>query len=90
MATVYYIDHAHGSEWNPLARWMLEEGRMFFMLAKGVPTAVLLLFVMIHKNFRYGRAALGIGFGFYFLLGIYHVTLQVMACLVERGWIAGL
>lgn len=85
IATVYYIDHAHGSEWNPLAAWMLEQGRLFFVLAKGVPTAVLLLFVMIHKNFRYGRIALTIGFGFYFLLGIYHVTLQLLACLFESG-----
>ena len=40
---------------------------------------------MIHKNFRYGRIALAIGFGFYFLLAIYHVTLQLMACLFESG-----
>jgi hypothetical protein len=86
VATVYYIDHAHGSEWNPIADWMLERGRVFFVLAKGVPTALMLLFVMIHKNFRYGRIALAIGFGFYFLLGVYHVYLQAMAW---RATIAG-
>jgi hypothetical protein len=85
IATVYYIDHAHGTEWNPIADWMLRQGRPFFVLAKGVPTGLLLLFVMVHKNFRYGRIALSIGFGFYFLLAIYHVTLQLMACLVESG-----
>jgi len=85
VATVYYVDHAKGSEANPIAEWMLRKGRPWFVLAKGIPTALLILFVMIHKNFRYGRLALAIGFGFYFLLGIYHVTLQVMACLIESG-----
>jgi hypothetical protein len=83
VATVYYIDHAHGSEANPIADWMLRQGRPYFVLAKGLPTALLLLFVMIHKNFRYGRLALAVGFGFYFLLGIYHVTLQVLACFLD-------
>ena len=79
IATVYYIDHAHGSEWNPIADWMLRRGRVFFVLAKGLPTGLMLLFVMIHKNFRYGRVALAVGFAFYFLLGFYHVYLQAMA-----------
>jgi hypothetical protein len=85
IATVYYIDHVHGSEANPIADWMLHQGRVFFALAKLVPTALLLLFVMIHKNFRYGRIALAIGFGFYFLLGVYHVTLQAMAFFFTSG-----
>ena len=85
IATVYYIDHARGTEANPIADWMLRQGRPFFVVAKGVPTLLLLLFVMIHKNFRYGRLALAIGFGFYFLLGIYHVALQVLAVLAENG-----
>jgi len=79
IATVYYIDHVHGSEWNPIADWLLRQGRIFFVLGKGVPTGLLLLFVMVHKNYRYGRVALTIGFAFYLLLGIYHVVLQVMA-----------
>jgi hypothetical protein len=83
IATVYYIDHVHGSEWNPIADWMLRRGRVFFVLAKGIPTGLMLLFVMIHKNFRYGRIALAIGFGFYFLLGLYHVFLQT------ASWILG-
>ena len=33
IATVYYIDHAHGSEWNPIAAWMLRQGRGYFVLA---------------------------------------------------------
>jgi hypothetical protein len=89
IATVYYIDHAHGSEWNPIADWMLQRGRVFFMLAKGVPTGLMLLFVMIHKNFRYGRIALAIGFGFYFLLGVYHVFLQSVSWIVASRMITG-
>jgi hypothetical protein len=79
VATVYYIDHVDGTEFNPIAQWMLDRGRVFFVFAKGVPTMVLLLFVLIHKNFRYGRAAIGVGFGFYFLLTVYHLVLQALA-----------
>ena len=43
---------------------------MFFVFAKGGPTLLLLLFVIIHRNFRYGRLALGMGFGFYLLLAV--------------------
>jgi hypothetical protein len=89
IATVYYIDHAHGSEWNPIADWMLQRGRVFFVLAKGVPTGLMLLFVMIHKNFRYGRIALAIGFGFYFLLGVYHVFLQAVSWIVVNRLAVG-
>lgn len=89
VATVYYIDHIHGSEWNPIADWMLRQGRGFFVLAKGIPTALLTLFVLLHKNFRYGKIALAIGFGFYFLLGVYHLTLQGIAYGYEAGWLGG-
>lgn len=89
IATVYYIDHVHGSEWNPIADWLLRQGRIFFVLGKGVPTAVLLLFVTIHKNFRYGRTALLLGFSFYLLLGIYHVFLQAMALAIDAGFVLG-
>ncbi|MBL8843846.1 MAG: hypothetical protein JNL90_20155, partial [Planctomycetes bacterium] len=43
IATVYYIDHVQGSEWNPIADWLLQQGRLFFVLGKGVPTGLLLL-----------------------------------------------
>lgn len=89
IATVYYIDHVHGTEWNPIADWMLRRGRVFFVLAKGIPTGLMLLFVMIHKNFRYGRIALAIGFAFYFLLGLYHVFLQTTAWFFAKGGALG-
>lgn len=85
IATVYYIDHVRGSEWNPIADWLLRQGRLWFMLGKGLPTALLLLFVMIHKNFRYGRIALLLGFSFYLLLGMYHVVLQSLALAIDFG-----
>jgi len=89
IATVYYIDHVQGTEWNPIAGWMLNQGRVFFVMAKGVPTGLMLLFVMIHKNFRYGRIALAIGFAFYFLLGVYHVFLQTAAWIASGRVAAG-
>ena len=79
VATVYYIDHAQGTELNPLAQWMLDQGRMVFVFAKGVPTFLMLLFVMVHKNFRFGRMALAIGFSFYLLLAGWHLILQIQA-----------
>jgi hypothetical protein len=82
VATVYYIDHVNGSEFNPIAQWMLDRGRVFFVFAKGVPTMLMLLFVMVHKNFRYGRAALAAGFTFYLALACYHLFLQVHALLL--------
>ena len=76
LATVYYIDYCYGSEANPLAQKLLDLGSVAFVFAKGIPTACLLLFVMLHKNFRYGKAALIVGFCFYFLLSLYHLFLQ--------------
>jgi len=84
VATVYYIDCVHGTEFNPIAQWMLDRGRLFFVFAKGAPTLLLLLFVIMHRHFRYGRLALSLGFGFYFLLAIYHLALQVQAYMLVR------
>jgi hypothetical protein len=77
LATVYYIDHCNGTEANPIAQKLLDLGSLAFVFAKGLPTGLLLLFVMIHKNFRYGKFAIYVGFGFYFLLSLYHLFLQL-------------
>ncbi|MFO0984727.1 MAG: DUF5658 family protein [Planctomycetota bacterium] len=61
-----------GKEINPVAIWMLSKGPRFFVVLKGALTAVLIVFAMMHKNFRHSRYAIGIGFGFYFLLALYH------------------
>ena len=78
VSTLIYIDKG-GRELNPVAQWMIDQGDTFFILCKGVLTGVCILFVMIHKNFRYSRLAICIGFSFYFLLTIYHIVLQVRA-----------
>jgi hypothetical protein len=76
--TVIYLRKG-GEELNPIALWMLKQGDVPFVLLKGGLTAVCVLFVMLHKNFRYSRVALGIGFLFYFALAIYHIVLQIEA-----------
>ena len=76
--TLVYLGKG-GREFNPVAQWMIDQGAVFFVLFKGVLSGLCLLFVMLHKNFKPARLALGIGFSFYFLLGVYHLVLQVMA-----------
>ncbi|MFT7462856.1 MAG: hypothetical protein ACI9EF_001198 [Pseudohongiellaceae bacterium] len=68
-----------GREMNPVAQWMIDQGPTFFVLMKGVLSGACLMFVMLHKNFKAARTALGVGFAFYFLLGVYHLVLQIMA-----------
>lgn len=76
VSTLVYLDKG-GRELNPLAQWMIDRGDTFFILCKGGLTAICLLFVMIHKNFKYSRIAICIGFSFYFLLALYHMVLQL-------------
>ena len=76
VATLYYLRKG-GTELNPIARWMISLGNVEFVLLKGGLTALCVLFVLLHKNFRYARGAIVIGFSFYFALAIYHVILQV-------------
>ena len=71
VSTVAFIQMG-GRELNPVARWMLDHGPRFFVVMKGVLTALLILFAMMHKNFRHSRYALAVAFGFYFLLAMYH------------------
>lgn len=76
--TLVYLGKG-GRELNPIAQWMIDQGAVFFVVFKGVLSGLCLLFVLLHKNFKPARWALGIGFGFYFLLGIYHLVLQIRA-----------
>jgi len=76
VSTLIYIDKG-GRELNPVAQWMMNQGDYFFILCKGVLTGVCILFVMIHKNFKYSRLAILVGFAFYFILAIYHMVLQI-------------
>jgi hypothetical protein len=78
VSTLIYLDKG-GREFNPLAQWMIDQGDNFFILCKGGLTALCILFIMIHKNFKYSRFAIFTGFSFYFLLTIYHIVLQIKA-----------
>ncbi len=78
VSTLVYLGKG-GQELNPVARWMIEQGGIFFVVAKGVLSGLCLLFVLLHKNFKPARLALGVGFAFYFALGAYHLVLQIMA-----------
>lgn len=78
VATLVYLGKG-GRELNPVAQWMMDQGAMFFVLVKGGLSGLCLLFVVLHKNFGAARLALGLGFGFYLLLGLYHLVLQIQA-----------
>lgn len=78
VSTLVYLGKG-GRELNPIAQWMIEQGAGFFVVLKGTLSGLCLLFVMLHKNFRAARTALAIGFAFYFLLGVYHLVLQIRA-----------
>lgn len=78
VATLVYLGKG-GRELNPIAQWMIDQGASFFVVVKGVLSGLCLMFVLLHKNFKAARTALGIGFGFYTLLGLYHVVLQIKA-----------
>ncbi|MFH0945207.1 MAG: DUF5658 family protein [Planctomycetota bacterium] len=78
VATLLYLRKG-GEELNPVANWMIEQGDLSFVIMKGVLTALCVMFVLLHKNFRYARYAIGVGFSFYFALAIYHIVLQIQA-----------
>ena len=78
VSTLVYLGKG-GQELNPIAQWMIDQGGLFFVVVKGVLSGLCLLFVMLHKTFRPARIALGVGFAFYFLLGAYHLVLQILA-----------
>lgn len=78
VSTLIYLDKG-GKEFNPIAQWMIDQGDTFFILCKGILTGICILFIMVHKNFKYSRVAIYTGFSFYFFLTIYHIILQVKA-----------
>lgn len=66
-----------GSEANPIARFLMEQGTGWFVFSKAVVVALCILFLMMHKTFHFVRPALWALFGFYALLLVYHLYLQV-------------
>jgi len=65
-----------GSEANPIARFLMEQGTGWFIFSKAVVVALCILFLMMHKTFHFVRPALWALFGFYALLLVYHLYLQ--------------
>lgn len=78
VSTVIYLRKG-GEELNPIAQAMLDQGEVAFVFIKGGLTMVCAIFVLLHKNFRYANAALGVGFAFYFALALWHLYLQIDA-----------
>lgn len=78
VSTLVYLEKG-GREVNPVAQWMIDQGGDFFILTKGLISAACILFIMVHKNFKYSRIAIIIGFSFYLALTIYHIILQIIA-----------
>ena len=66
-----------GSEANPIARFLMEQGTGWFVFSKAVVVALCVLFLMMHKTFHLVRPALWTLLGFYSLLLAYHLYLQV-------------
>ena len=78
VSTLVYLGKG-GQELNPIAQWGIDQGPYFSVIWKGLLSGACLLFVMLHKNWSAARLALGIGFAFYTLLGLYHLVLQLLA-----------
>lgn len=66
-----------GSEANPIARFLMEQGTGWFVFSKAIVVALCVLFLMMHKTFHCVRPALWALFGFYSLLLVYHIFLQL-------------
>ena len=72
-----YIKDKSGREANPVANALLELGHEWFIYAKCGIVALSLVFLLVHKTFRYVNAALWALVSFYGLLLVYHIYLQL-------------
>lgn len=66
-----------GSEANPIAQLLMDQGTGWFIFSKAVVVAMCILFLMMHKTFRFVRPAMMVLFTFYSLLLVYHLYLQL-------------
>ncbi len=66
---------AGGVELNPIADWLLEQGRAPFVLYKSALIAIAVLVLCIHKNFYLARIGLWVASGTYTVLVLYHLSL---------------
>jgi hypothetical protein len=76
--TVLYLAYG-GAEANPVAVWMLECGPGWFLTAKSLAVGLCLVFLFVHKTFRFVGAAMRLLLLFYGALLLYHVYLQAAA-----------
>ncbi|HET6204119.1 MAG TPA: DUF5658 family protein [Planctomycetota bacterium] len=72
--TVIHIGRG-GAEMNPLMRWLLDQGQVPFLFWKSLVVGVGVVFLCMHKNFRLGRAGLGLALSSYGGLLGYHIWL---------------
>lgn len=75
--TLDYVRIKSGREANPVADLLLKMGNDYFIYAKCVLVMLSLVFLLVHKTFRYVTAALWLLFAFYGVLFFYHLFLQV-------------
>ena len=66
---------AGGVELNPIADWLLEQGRAPFVLYKSALITLAVLVLCIHKNFYLARIGLWVASGTYTVLVLYHLSL---------------
>jgi len=64
-----------GIELNPVADYLLQTGRVGFVLTKAFFITLALLVLVLHKNFGLARWGLLVAAGTYTLLNVYHVSL---------------
>ena len=66
---------AGGIELNPVADWLLETGRVRFVLYKTLLIGLALIVLCVHKNFFLARVGLWTATGAYTALLLYHLSL---------------
>ncbi len=64
-----------GIELNPIAAWLLEQGRFGFVFTKCLLISLALLVLCLHKNFQLARAGLWLSAIAYTALFVYHMFL---------------
>lgn len=73
--TVIHLGHGGAQEANPIMAWLLEQGQAPFLFWKSLVVGMSVVFLCVHKNFRLGRAGLGVALSSYGGLLGYHMWL---------------
>ncbi|MBM3318454.1 MAG: hypothetical protein FJY75_11440 [Candidatus Eisenbacteria bacterium] len=74
LSTLHIISKG-GSEANPLMRWMLDRGTLWFLGAKALTALVGFLLLAVHRFFPISRPLVALLFLAYGALVLYHVYL---------------